>query len=150
MNLVLAVAGLCMLGYAAYMFIDFENITFSSEADSGKHHNVAHWLIAAKENASPWYGRGLLLLASLCSQANLKLSNRAAVTEVTRLPLLTSAKYCLQVHLCIWWRWSIPVFDSRFGPVWGLLQQSFLPQLLLNNGGGNAAGTMRTAGGLLC
>lgn len=65
-NLVLAVAGLCMLGYAAYMFIDFENITFSREADSGKHHDVAHWLMAAKENASPWYGRGLLLFASLC------------------------------------------------------------------------------------
>ena len=57
-NLVLAVAGLCMLGYAAYMFVDFENITFSSEADPGGHHNVAHWLMAAKKNASPWYGRG--------------------------------------------------------------------------------------------
>ena len=65
-NLVLAVAGLCMLGYAAYMFIDFENITFSSKADFGGHHNVAHWLMAAKRNASPWYGRVSVLLASLC------------------------------------------------------------------------------------
>ena len=53
-NLVLAVAGLCMLGYAAYMFVDFENITFSSEPDSGGHHNVAYWLMEAKKNASPW------------------------------------------------------------------------------------------------
>ena len=80
----------------------------------------------------------------------MKHSNRAAATEVTRPPLLTSAKYYLQVHLCIWRGWSILVSDCHLGPVWGLLQQSFLPQLLLNNGGGDADGTMRTAGRLLC
>lgn len=64
-NLVLAVAGLCMLGYAAYMFIDFANITFSSETDSGVHHNAAYWLMKTKKNASPWYARGFTAACKL-------------------------------------------------------------------------------------
>lgn len=54
-NFVLAVAGVCMCCYAAYMYIDFEHIEFSSEANSVGHHIIAHWVMAAKKNASPWY-----------------------------------------------------------------------------------------------
>ena len=52
-NFVLAVAGVCMLGYAAYMFIDFKHVTFSGEESPDQHHGLAHWLQAHK-NGSPW------------------------------------------------------------------------------------------------
>lgn len=54
-NFVLAVAGVCMCCYAVYMYIDFEHIDSSHEADSGAHSTIAHWVMEAKKNASPWY-----------------------------------------------------------------------------------------------
>ncbi|KAL3140782.1 hypothetical protein ABBQ32_005327 [Trebouxia sp. C0010 RCD-2024] len=71
-NFVLAVAGVCMCCYAVYMYIDFEHVDFHSEADSGGHHIIAHWVMEAKKNASPWFiyafgGAGLFLFLTAVS-----------------------------------------------------------------------------------
>ena len=53
-NVVLAVTGLCMLGYAAYMYIDYEHITFSADQTHQTHHSLLQWIIQAHRHGSPW------------------------------------------------------------------------------------------------
>ena len=53
-NFVLAVMGVGMLGYAAYMYINYEHITFPSDPDAEPHHSLLHLLVLAHRHASPW------------------------------------------------------------------------------------------------
>jgi len=53
-NVVLAVTGVSMLGYAAYMYIDYEHITFSTEQSSHTHPRLLDWVIQAHRHGSPW------------------------------------------------------------------------------------------------
>ena len=53
-NVVLAVTGLSMLGYAAYMYIDYEHITFSTDQSSYTHPRLLEWVIQAHRHGSPW------------------------------------------------------------------------------------------------
>lgn len=71
-NVVLAVTGLCMLGYAAYMYIDYEHITFSADQTPQTHHSLLLWVIQAHRHGSPWFiyafgGAGLFLFLTAIS-----------------------------------------------------------------------------------
>lgn len=54
-NILLVVTGLCMLGYAAYMYVDYEQITFASDAATGTHNSLRQWLMLAHKHGSPWF-----------------------------------------------------------------------------------------------
>lgn len=71
-NFVLAVMGVGMLGYAAYMYINYEHITFPSDPDAEPHHSLLHLLVLAHRHASPWFiyafgGAGLFLFLTAVS-----------------------------------------------------------------------------------
>ena len=53
-NVVLAVTGVSMLGYAAYMYIDYEHITFFTDESSHTHPRLLDWVIQAHRHGSPW------------------------------------------------------------------------------------------------
>ena len=43
-----------MLGYAAYMYVDYEQITFASDAATGTRNSLRQWLMLAHKHGSPW------------------------------------------------------------------------------------------------
>ena len=53
-NFVLAVSGVFMLGYAAYMYVNYEHISISGDSDHDTHHSVVQWIVQAHRHASPW------------------------------------------------------------------------------------------------
>lgn len=53
-NVVLAVTGVTMLGYAAYMYVDYEHITFSTDQSLHTHPRLLDWVIKAHRHGSPW------------------------------------------------------------------------------------------------
>ncbi|DBA71452.1 TPA: hypothetical protein ACH3X2_14305 [Trebouxia sp. C0005] len=71
-NVVLAVTGVTMLGYAAYMYVDYEHITFSTDQSLHTHPRLLDWVIKAHRHGSPWFiyafgGAGLFLFLTAIS-----------------------------------------------------------------------------------
>lgn len=71
-NLLLAAAGICMLGYAVYMYLDFRQINFNAGSSKTLQHGLFAMLQRIHRNSSPWFiyafgGAGLFLCLTAIS-----------------------------------------------------------------------------------